>query len=1210
MKESDIKMAIHMSLRLAWHENGWNGHICVNPESNTYCVGLNSYPGDTIAKSRNLQWEKLHCGKSFCGLKEIPACALSANAFGKEPIIAHNDPPEWLESLGTKGIDIHLPPMTACTWGFENMYDDEVTSSASTGRKYNNDVRFEKTKKYFAAFEEKKSLVFYYVGYSNPFSEGENKNYVVVGVSRIKKLGDYYFYENPSDRIKANYAGGLVWQKPVTSCYPDEGLRIPYEKYKDNEEILEQILFIPDNTYNFKFGSRQMSDDDAIHSIGRFIEIVEVLISIGDTTENWNLRKEWLNTLLTELWNERGAFPGYTKILPILGFQKETSEFIKSSPQIKEEKINSISSFLREDSESITNSDYSKDELKSIRRKFLLFSDLEQKMLLDIFPRFDLNTKQMENILSDDRTNFSIYATLEQIYKNPYLICEQYIGTDSDDNIPFYRIDNGILSSPEFGLPEIMKRDSAERLRALCVAELHKIPAHTFATIESILLSINKKLNAMPIWKKNTYVLKNFTVDYQILSESLFIKKEDDAPKYLYLREVYDDERIIEETLKSLAERNDIGVRIPITHKTFFDELYKSGELKENSQKEYEEAIQGQAAICQQIFTKPISVISGAAGTGKTTVINAIINSISRVHGDGTSFMLMAPTGKATERIKNQTQKGSTTIHSFLAKGGWINANLTLKQIGGKKVSDVSTIIIDECSMIDLTLFATLIRAIKWSSVQRLILVGDPNQLPPVGRGKVFSDIIEWLNKEFPDRVGILKSNLRQLSNRVSNSGTGILELAQIFIQEKQREKQENKLDKEKIFSRVQYSGEIDKDLRVLYWKTPEELERHLSETMLLDMEKATGESQESGKEYLLWDKACKCNGTYRQADYIQVISPYRGEQYGAEHLNVFLQKLLNSAWIKKFEIDGITIGDKVIQYRNRPQSKPTYAYDFEKNSYVRAAIYNGEIGFVRPHEFDMKCVQKMNRLERFQVCFSDSSRKNLGYCYGKNLGDMNKKAIFEQKPVDNLELAYVISVHKSQGSEFKHVYVIIPKRDSHLLSMELVYTAITRAQKHLTVLVQDDISTLTSLSRVEKSATQKINSSIFSFNPLPQDIVYMGSWYEEGKIISTLSEYFVRSKSEMNIANILTLKEIDFKYEIPLFAPNGTMFLPDFTINWHGEEYYWEHVGRLDLPEYKKHWEEKEKWYNEFFPAKLIVTYEGNDQSKEIEKTIDLFFS
>lgn len=147
-----------------------------------------------------------------------------------------------------------------------------------------------------------------------------------------------------------------------------------------------------------------------------------------------------------------------------------------------------------------------------------------------------------------------------------------------------------------------------------------------------------------------------------------------------------------------------------------------------------------------------------------------------------------------------------------------------MKRIGGSLSEDVNTIIIDECSMIDLNLFATLIRSINWNSVQRLILIGDPNQLPPIGRGKVFADTIEWLNEEYPGNVGTLTDNIRQLVNVVEGNGHGILELADVFIQEHQQIEDGNeaarlKAAREDLFEQIveNGNGDIDKDLGVYF---------------------------------------------------------------------------------------------------------------------------------------------------------------------------------------------------------------------------------------------------------------------------------------------------------------------------------------------------------------------------------------------------------
>lgn len=250
--------------------------------------------------------------------------------------------------------------------------------------------------------------------------------------------------------------------------------------------------------------------------------------------------------------------------------------------------------------------------------------------------------------------------------------------------------------------------------------------------------------------------------------------------------------------------------------------------------------------------------------------------------------------------------------------------------------------------------------------------------------------------------------------------------------------------------------------------------------------------------------------------------------------------------------------------------------------------------------ETRVEAIERLAGDER-EDAFSNRNRQKLRYNYGREYGKNDKGwNLPEQKPQDNLELAYAISVHKSQGSEFDYVYIVIPKRDSHLLSMELLYTAITRAQKKVTIFLQEDIGTLSSLGHIEKSAVRRINSSVFKFVPLPEELLYIQNWYADEKKLATLSKYFVRSKSEVIIANMLVQEEVPFVYEEPLFAPDGTMFLPDFTVKFRGETYYWEHVGRLDLPDYRAHWEIKEKWYEKHFPGKLLTTFEGKDLSTD----------
>lgn len=306
--------------------------------------------------------------------------------------------------------------------------------------------------------------------------------------------------------------------------------------------------------------------------------------------------------------------------------------------------------------------------------------------------------------------------------------------------------------------------------------------------------------------------------------------------------------------------------------------------------------------------------------------------------------------------------------------------------------------------------------------------------------------------------------------------------------------------------------------------------------------------------------------------------------------------------------MEGIGLFDKVIQVKNRPPSNRIWAYNAETRRAEPIEIYNGDLGFTKPHPFDkQKWKWSGFRLERLQAIFSGKEHHWVGY--GRGLGKNDEgKWLRAEKVEENIELAYAISVHKSQGSEFERVYFVVPKHKRALLSRELFYTGITRATKHCTLLIEEDISPLLSMRRPEQSHLLRVNASLFSFKPVPDALRRLGEWYEEGKIYSTLAEYMVRSKSEVIIANMLAEREIPFRYEAPLFAPDGTFYLPDFTVTWNGEQWYWEHLGRLDKDEYRSHWETKRAWYERHFPGRLLETHEGPDISNQAVELVAAF--
>jgi len=1079
------------------------------------------------------------------------------------------------------------------------MYKDEVLNPEGTRPKYNPVRRRQAANEFYAQVIPDRSLIFYYANYSNPFSENDQHSYVVVGAGRVKAVGQELTWIGQSANMAERY-GPNAWVRDITSHYPDQGLRIPYHLYMDRPDVLERILFVPDNPRHFKYVTRHISDDGALGLIERLSEIVGVLQEIGDTSENWQVRLEWLASVMAELWHNRGLYPGILCVLDYLKFGEAIPYAMEQiSGRSEQEVKDELFAFLRGDADSIPGLKLEGNRVRKLRKTWRLLGPGQQKLVCDVLPRFDLQTGQIRRIL-EDAESASVYAGHDEIVQDPYILCEQYVGADPDDQITFSQIDHGIFPSPELGAESELDPDDWERLRALCVEQLKWASQHTFLPAEQVLHGLNHKLSFLPEWKRAQFNLRYLEIDEDEMSCALTYRYEGEQ-LYLYRRSVFEDERQVESVLRELSRRPDISLRFPVTEGHWRGYLHKSdSELAQRYPGEYERVIDNQISVCQQIFRRPLSVLCGAAGTGKTTIVKAVIEAIGKAHGAGTSFQLLAPTGKAADRLRELTGRPASTVHSFLAqqKPSWLNDNFTFKRRGGGREQGYTTYIIDEASMLDLPLLATLFRAVNWNSVQRLIFVGDPNQLPPIGTGKVFADLIDWLKLEMSEHVGEVTSNIRQLQNRLTGRGTGILDLASLFVRRDLAEVKVADLDahEDLVLARVQEGDDVSGDLRVLYWQTPEELEQRLLETMIADMEQDTGLSLDTERPYQLWNAVME-EGERQNPEAIQVISPYRGELFGIEHLNQVLQQHKSSWWLQnKGSVGGITCFDKVIQVQNRARWRALRAYNTQTRKPERVDVFNGEIGLTKIHGYDSRNWRWSGfHLERFQVVFS--RKQDLWVEYA------SANAVEE-----NLELAYAISVHKSQGSEFQRVYFVLPKHKRALLSRELFYTGLTRAQVHCTLLVQEDISPILSLRRLENSHLAQINSSLFQFRPAPPELRTLHEWYEEGKIHRTLTEQMVRSKSEVIIANMLFEREIPFKYEVPLYAPDGTFYLPDFTITWRGEEWYWEHLGLLGDESYRNHWETKRAWYDKHgFGDRLIVSSEqGGFDSHEVLRTLE----
>ncbi|MCK4645598.1 MAG: ATP-dependent RecD-like DNA helicase [Candidatus Aminicenantes bacterium] len=365
-----------------------------------------------------------------------------------------------------------------------------------------------------------------------------------------------------------------------------------------------------------------------------------------------------------------------------------------------------------------------------------------------------------------------------------------------------------------------------------------------------------------------------------------------------------------------------------------------------------------QKLAVKECFQKKILVITGGPGTGKTTIIKAVVGIF---HKWGKDVLLAAPTGRAAKRLFEATQSEAKTIHRILE----YNPKLGTFRRGENCPLSGDALIIDEFSMVDLPLMYYLIKAVP--SWMRLILVGDKDQLPSVGPGNLLHDFIE--------------------SQRVE-----VVRLDEIFRQEKDSLIVLNAHRINRGESLI-YPPKGEKDADFYFIRQDDE--QKVFKTI---MSLCTSRIPE------------KLNLQPLSAQ-IQVISPmYRG-LIGVDNLNKELQQRLNpNREGLKFGNREIREHDKVMQVRN----------NYEKE------VFNGDIGM---------------------VAYVDRNSYRVGVeFYGRTL-------VYERNEMDDITIAYAISVHKSQGSEYQAVVMPLLTQHYIMLQRNLFYTALTRARK-LSVIV------------------------------------------------------------------------------------------------------------------------------------------------------------
>ena len=388
-----------------------------------------------------------------------------------------------------------------------------------------------------------------------------------------------------------------------------------------------------------------------------------------------------------------------------------------------------------------------------------------------------------------------------------------------------------------------------------------------------------------------------------------------------------------------------------------------------------------QLCAVKEAVRNGLLIITGGPGTGKTTTINTIIRYFEM---EGMDIFLGAPTGRAAKRMSETTGFEARTIHRMLEVNGGVEGTGGFER-NEKNPLETDVIIIDEMSMVDITLMHALLKAILAGT--RLILVGDVNQLPSVGPGAVLKDIIE------SNQFHTVKLN--KIFRQASTSDI-------IVNAHKINNGEEVSLDNKSMDFFFLKRYEADKIINVTLQLIKQKLPKFVDAT-----------------EYD-----------------IQVLTPTRKGLLGVERLNTVLQMYLNPEDSSKREKEhgGIIFRerDKVMQIKNNYQLeweiRSKYGLCIDKGT----GVFNGDTGIIEEINYFA---------ETMTVSF-----------------DEGRMVEYPFKLLDELELAYAITIHKSQGSEYPAVVIPLFQGPRMLLNRNLIYTAVTRAKKCVTIVGDDEV--------------------------------------------------------------------------------------------------------------------------------------------------------
>lgn len=1182
-------MIQHLSIRVAWHDSKWNGAVCKHPSQNAFCLNL-----PRIYQEKDDQSEETLAGKHWGALQDnqLPPCKAEGGSFmsTRKYVRQFNHPynkPGWKDIPHTKlkPTTIEVPPYSCFAVPFwwmlkknqkevKDWYPDipnDEDPPFNSPWVYSRATQEALLKRFFEPIKEDQSLVIFYAKGANPIDEDSRR--LIVGIGSIKTKSKILKYETT-----AEYTYPL-WDRLIThgirpNDATSDGILLPYHEYlelpddfqlktnegkKNKQDLLNEIKLTLQETASrqeiideFAYGSEHVNDSSVLVVLGKLRSIIERIKEHGIVKDVWDQHIIWIDKQIGKVKESMGPFPSFGNALLALGFQYG---------HLLEEDLRAENHLGTKDNPWDAWEDAIYERINLGRKPYIAdlphFRDIwlnestERKNLLTLLSRFELSDKQIKNWFDAvTRTKLGYKSTDAELLLNPYRIAELDEGDLENYPIAVETLDNGLFADkaiqgehvPE--KPQLVDSPLDQRRIRAIITQVLKRAAENGDTLVSV-NEITDTINTLNL-QRNTVLPANYVVtNIEFIKEQIsFIDAEEiqslQLAKYNVI-ESYFRKVLIARAKKELDAVDENWEQL------IKQVIANNGITFEARNPKHSAALSDQVSALKRITGRKISVLHGPAGTGKTTVLGALFGCQS-LTSEG--ILLLAPTGKARVKLGKMAGGEAFTIAQFLNKQKRFDWNRMKPRFSGpEKYKGEQNVIVDECSMLTEDDLYALMQALDLGHIKRLILVGDPYQLPPIGAGRPFADFCTYLDNLETEHEDYYATNalarLKEVVRNVDGANSDTLTLASWYSGLKPSK------NADAIFQKLGDNSSLN-DLHVATWEDEQSLVKALN-AILIDK---LGLKDE--KDYAKLNAFLGVNGSKIDTGKIeafQLLSPVKAPYWGSFNLNRIFQQQFRTGLKGTVAIGEYQIGlyDKVIQTVNE------WKEGFPGGE--KHQLSNGQLGLV-----------KATNKGFANVVFAGVDNKiTFGY---KGQGQSESDS-------SNLELAYAITVHKSQGSDFDFVFLVIPKT-GRIISRELIYTALTRAKKQLILLIEGDTPQwIINLSKPQYSETTKRNTHLFAYSVREEKHSIP---FAEGLIHKTKKEgLLVRSKSEVIIANMLVEKGIEFEYEREFLGKNGQKRIPDFTfIDAAGDIVILEHLGMMSLPSYKADWEKKLQFYRD----------------------------